>query len=261
MIHRYTINVQEYEQITVSDTKPPISFKGYKVFWCSNSQRKLEKIIMEISDRPIKLDNRGIVLSRYPELDAIVFNFASFLSNSIFIQTSIDPFDPFSILSSSPELIPQSPEEERMIKSSKITAHNSLDVKWKILGRFDPTPYVGNFKNSIAVAHFSEALRSNNPFQKFECYFKVIESLFEKKKNEKAKSFDLRISEYSIQFDKQFTVNIIKNLRQLRNRCVHPDNSSHLSPEDLESFYLIRAELKTIHKLARLLLDNPPNAT
>lgn len=261
MIHRYTITLQEDEQIAVSDTIAPVSFDSYKVFWRSNGQKKIEKIIMEICDRPIKSDNRGIILSSYPELDAIAFNFATFLSNSIFIQTSIDPFDPFSILSTSPELIPQSPDEEEMIKLSKITAHSSFDGKFKILGKFDPEQYATNFKRSVPVAYFSEALRANNPFQKFECFFKVIESLFQKKKNEKAKSFDLRISEYSTQFDKQFTTNVIRNLRQLRNRCVHPDNNSHLSPEDLESFYLIRIELKTLQKLARLLLDNPPNIT
>lgn len=257
MIHRYKINTQKDEQVTVPKDTIPISINGCKVSWDINDNEKLEKIIIDISGFPIKLDERGIILSSYPEIDTIAFNLAAFLSNSIFIQTSIDAFDPFSILTASPELIPESDEENKTINETKIGAYSSFDAKIKILGKFDPEVYVSKFNTSVAVAQFAAAWRSNNPFQKFECFFKVVESILKKGKHEKAHDFDIRLSKYAIKFDKQFTKDVIENLRRSRNRCAHPDNPAHLSPDDINAYYMIRRELKTIERLAKLLLNNP----
>jgi hypothetical protein len=237
MIHRYNIITQKKEKVTVSDGTTPISFNNCNAKWVVDLEDKLEKVVLDVSGCPIKKDDRGAILSSYPEIDAMAYNFAAYLANYIFIETGIDPFDPFSILSGSPELVAENEREEEEIQASKITAHSNFDGKCRILRKFEPTKCESNYERAIAIGHFADALRSNNPFQKFECFFKVVESILDKGRNESAKSFDYRVSGYAVLFDPQFTQDVIKNLRQIRNYCVHPDNPGHLSRLLKNSFY------------------------
>lgn len=259
MVHRYTIKTKNNEQLSVPKNTATVSINGCNVSWGVNDDGKLEKIIMDITGRPIIQDDTGRILSSCPEIDAIAFNMATFLSNNIFIQTSIDAIDPYVILAISPELIPESTDEEKLLKSTPKLAYASLDGKVKIPGKFDPQKYASNSNISIAIAHFAAAGRSTNHFHKFESFFKVLESIFQKAKNEKVDEFDLRVSEYTSKIDTRFTLDVIRNLRRVRNRCVHPDNPTHLSPEDLIAVREVQGSLNVIEKLARLSLNNPPS--
>lgn len=257
MIHRYTIKADNKETLSVPSDTASISINGCNVSWGVNEDGKLEKIIMDITGRPIIQDDSGRIISSYPEIDAIAFNIATFLSNSIFIQTSIDAIDPHVMLTNSPELIPESNDEENLLKSTPKMAHNSFNGKFKILGKFDPQKYASKRNVSLAIAHFATAWRSSNIFHKFECYFKVIESVFKKRRSENADDFDLRVSIYASKINPHFTLYVLRNLRKLRNRCVHPDNPAHLSPENLIAIREVRESLNIMEKLARLSLDNP----
>ncbi len=130
---------------------------------------------------------------------------------------------------------------------------------YKILGKFDPQSYVSKFDISIAISHFANAWRASNPFQKFECFYKVIEYILKKGRYEKAEDYDERVSLYAVGFDSSFTKDVLMKLRQIRNRSVHPNQATHLSSGDLDAFYEVLSELKTIERLAKLLIDNPPN--
>lgn len=257
MIHRYIINMNINEPISVPNEINPILINGCQILWQINECKQLENIIIDLKNRPLIKDDGDNILSSYPEIDAAAFNMAVFLANSIFSQTCIDAFDPFSILTSSPELIPESAEEEIIINEKKVMKYIGLTMSRNILGKFDPQSYVSKFDISIAIAHFANAWRSRNPFQKFECFFKVIEYILKKGKNEKAEVFDERVSRYAVGLDSSFTIDVIKNLRQIRNRCVHSNKTTHLSPDDLDSFYMVRSEVKTIERLAKLLIENP----
>ena len=258
MIHRYTINTKKSEQLQVLNNTPGISINNCNFSWGINGDRRLEKIIMDITGSPVVQDDKGNILSSYPKIDAIAFNMATFLSNSIFIQTSIDAIDPYKILANSPELIPESDEEDKLLKDTPKTVYGSLTAEMKVLGEFNPQRYIANTDMSVAIAHFAAAWRTNNTFHKFESFFKVIESIFKKGKNEKPDDFDSRVSKYASKIDNRFTIDVIENLRRVRNRCVHPDNPTHLSPEDLIAVREVRGSLKMMELLARLSLDNPP---
>ena len=214
---------------------------------------------MEIFGKPVNFDEDGKILSFYPEIESIAFNMASFVANQIFVQTSIEVFDPFSILTYSPELIAETVEEEELLRNTPKLALCSLDGKFKILGKFDPEKYSSNLKISSAIAHFANSWRTSNPFIKFEQFYKVIESIYAKGKNEKAEEFDQRVSEYISKFDSNYKPVVLKKLRQIRNRCVHPSSRRHLSPEDLIATRSIRNSLREMERLARLSIDNPPN--
>ena len=259
MIHRYTIKTKNNEQLSVPANTAAISINGCNVSWGVNEEGKLEKVIMDLIGRPIIQDDTGKIFSSYPKIDAIAFNMATFLSNNIFIQTGIDAIDPYVILTNSPELIPESNDEEKLLKSTPKMAYTNLDAKIKILGKFDPQKYASSRNVSLAIAHLATAWRSINVLHKFECFFKVIETVFKKGRNEKADDFDSRVSNYASKIDPGFTMDVIKNFRDLRNRCVHPDNPAHLSPENIVAISEVRGSLKIMEKLARLSMDNPPS--
>jgi hypothetical protein len=258
MIHRYIINTKKSEQLKIPNNTPQISIDNCNFSWGINGDSRLEKIIIDITGRPVMQDDKGNILSSYSEIDAIAFNMATFLSNSIFIQTSIDAIDPYKILANSPELISESDEEDKLLKDTPKTAYNSLTAEMKVLGQFNPQRYITDSDMSVAIAHFAAAWRTNNRFHKFESFFKVIESIFKKGKNEDSDDFDSRLSKYASKIDNRFTIDVIKNLRQIRNRCVHPDNPIHLSPEDLIAVREVGRSLKMMELLARLSIDNPP---
>ena len=83
--------------------------------------------------------------------------------------------------------------------------------------------------------------------------------MFRKGNNEEANKFDERVSAHMFIIDARFTRATLKELRQLRNRCAHPNaHLGHLSPEDLIAVRQIKGSLQIIELLARLSLDNPP---
>jgi len=259
MIHRYKIKIQNNEELSVPKNTTPISINGCNISWGVNDKGKLEEIILDLTGHPIKRDDTGRIFSSYPAIDAIAFNMATFLSNNIFIQTGIDAIIyPYEILSKSPELLPESKSEKELLKSTKKMAYTSLNVGMKILGKFDPQKYIANDGIAIATAHFAAAWRTTNHFHRFESFFKVLESIYHKGKNEKPDDFDLRVSKYISTIDARFTIDLIRKLRQLRNRCIHPDNPSHLSPDDLTAYREVLGALPFMELFARLSLNNPP---
>lgn len=260
MIHKYVIPVVKEVSIPVSDDVVPITFNNNcRVSWQKNADNNLENVILEILGQQIYRDQKGTILSSYPQIDTIAYNMAVFLANNIFIQTSVHAIDPLVVLNHSLELIPESADEENALSNSPKQAYASLKMSVNILGKFEPKIFESYLNISTALAHFANGCRQNEPFVKFEQFYKVIESVFKKEQNEHANNFDKRVSDHILQYDAHFIQDTLERLRQLRNRCVHPNaRQGHLSPEDLVAVRDIKSSLSEIQQLAKLSLDHPP---
>ena len=239
-------------------TVNPFKIEELVVHWKIDEDNNLLKIFLDITGQKIRPDDIGRISSSYPVIEAKAFNAACFLSNSIYTQTSIYAFDPHQILQKSPELIAETEEEKEELRKRPITAFASLGGRCRILGKFDPDIYQNYYNHNIALAHYSLGCQQKEPSIKFEQYYKVIEEIFSKRQNEPAEVFDKRVSDHISKFDSQVTQDLMKNLRQIRNRCIHPTaHLGHLSPDDIIAVHQINSFLGVMHKIARLSLDNP----
>tara|TARA_R110001599_G_scaffold67867_4_gene191400 strand:- start:28387 stop:29190 length:804 start_codon:yes stop_codon:yes gene_type:complete len=112
--------------------------------------------------------------------------------------------------------------------------------------------------NTIAAGHFIAGLESSDPTHQCECYFKVLESLFKKKKDSRA--FDNTVSTHLSEIGTELPSDIdISALRKMRNDCTHPDRTSHINRRDRDALDGMHTRLEALKLIAQSCLLEPPN--
>lgn len=260
MRYRYEINIEEKQPISVPEDIPERTVFGkLQIHWVQEERGRLSKVYIDVIDNQIRYDKEENISPCDPEVEAKVFNAAYLVANSIFLQTGVQPFDPQNILATSPEMIAETKDEKFELQENPKIAFSKIDGKITIVDKFDPSICLAYFNISSAIAHFSNGCREQISTIKFEQFYKVIESLFEKGNRENADDFDKRVSDHLMPFDPQFTQDSLQVLRRVRNRCVHPNaNLGHLSPDDIAAMREVNEYLKNIEKVAKILINNPP---
>lgn len=260
MIYRYRLSVDTAKPLTAPKGYSDITIRELtRISWETTPENGIVAILIDIFGRDIQYLEDDVILSDCPEIEAEAYSTSVFLANSILMQTGIEPLDPVTVLDDSPELIGENDLESHTLATHKKRRRTTLSLSSAIQGRFSPNKYTDNIKQATAVAHFANGLRTREPTIKFEQFYKVLEAVFNKAKNEEAPAFDSRVSAHISSVDPRFDDRAIKELRDLRNRCAHPNASlGHLSPDDLLAVKEIRSSLPRIMRLARLSIDNPP---
>jgi len=256
---KYEVPIKEGSSVSLStgSTSTKID-RDIKLSFQTDSDKVLTRIVVEISNRNIKYDPKDYILTEYPELDDQLFRVITYISNSIYIQTTIDALDPHNSQHYSPELIPESPQEEEELATKKKGIKGSLKIINNIEGNFSIKELTLKRPHTEPVAHYANALRTVSLLQKYEQFYKVIECFYGYKGGS---DFVEAVSKHALQHDKTYDKARIEAFKKLRVQLVHPKpwgKLAHLSPEDLEAFRNVKAYLKSIQKLAKLLLDNPP---
>lgn len=272
----YTISIDEKPRIKkpgikLSETQTiPLAHNIKIKLYNDQKTGYLQRILIEISN--LEVDAVAPYLegladtSSSRELESIAHKLTVYLANVLFKQTSIEVFDHNKIDLEYPEVLPETPEEEEILARHRPMRSGTLNTSWRILRSIEPEKIREYFANAVAVNHYAEAQKTGNPFRKYEQFYKVIEYFFDKEQpkqkscGQQPDSFVKRVSRYACTYDEQYTEDVIKNIREIRNRVVHPRaRKGHLAPGDLTANKSITEYLLKIEKLAELLLDHPPH--
>ncbi|MFA4955855.1 MAG: hypothetical protein WC556_02635 [Candidatus Methanoperedens sp.] len=230
--------------------------KNTKVQWEVDAKKNLSAVVLVIYGLEIKRESKGNHISPYPEPEdeMYAYRLAVYIANCILIQTGFDAIDPEKVLLAAPHVFPETTAEETRKSASgmNIIAWEKCTINVLVPpGEFLPKEYPAGFCYSAASASYADGLRVSSLFLKYEQFYKVVEHFF----TEQGEKLDAAVSKHASQYDQVQ----IKKLRDLRNRCIHPQMAmGHVNPENMNSIQEVRVALPTLRNLAFWLLHNPP---
>jgi hypothetical protein len=252
----YELPVESEIELPVRTGTPPIEINGATVSWEVNEESTLDTIVLRIPHQPLKFDERGVILSTYPELESLAYRLTAYIANSVFKQTGFDAINRETVVGLTPVLRGETAEEKRQLASCPRTAGAARSIRYDIRGNFEPEAYPRLYEHSPAVALIADALRVRSPFQQYELFYKVIEWFFPKKKGQ---AFHKAVSAHAYPIDSRFCESCIKALYDLRNRITHPHaHHGHVNPEDVQAVREVKNHILLVRDLAMLLFEYPP---
>jgi hypothetical protein len=250
----YTLPVRPGVEITVASATPELTLGNMIIEWkCDNSQ-KLKAAVLEFSGVDLSYTPEGSIDPAPPQVQEHAYRVASYIANRIYTQTSLEVIAPESVLMVAPRVFPETSTEEAAFSKTHRRMWTSINLGSSIRGMFDPAGYIPGFDHSAAHGYYADALRAATLFQKYELFYKVVEYFFA----EEGPALDTTLSTYVSTYDSTFTISVVKKIRHLRNRSVHPRaRKGHISPERIASVREVRAGLPILGRLVGLLLDHP----
>lgn len=174
----YRLPAESGVDLPIPSGTPQIQVDAATVGWEVDSDKKLNTIVLTISGQPLRLDDRGTILTTYPELQALAYRFSSYIANCVLQQTGFDAIDPEIVLRATPELYPETPEEGQECANRPRVVGTSSVILYQVRAQFNPSEYAKLFKHSAALALYTDGLRVRSPFQQYELFYKVIEYFF-----------------------------------------------------------------------------------
>jgi hypothetical protein len=250
----YTLPVRFGLAVPVAIGIPGLTIGKLTVGWKTDSEGNLEAVVVEFDGVDLSYTPEGRIDPAPAQLQEQAYRIANYIASRIYIQTSFDAIDPQHVLFEAPKVFPENPDEEAEFKRTPRRMWTSVNLDYSIRGILDPARYDLGFDHSSAHGYYADALRAASIFQKFELLYKVVEYFF----SEEGSALDKAVSAYVAAYDSSFTPEVIRDLRFLRNRSVHPRaRKGHVSPENIASVREVRASMRSVDKLAVLLLEHP----
>lgn len=233
-----------------------------KVKWEGDESGFFKGVCISVSNvEVIGKNENGFVFKEQDNLEMRVYRIASFCSNSVYVQTKLQLLDAESLFLESPTYEAENTEEEGLLRSEPLIGYSSIWGMLNIPDKLDPEMFMNQdkFNGSSVLATYTDALRIQNPLRRFEQFFKVIEHFFDTSIKESNRLvFDKKVAEHASQYNAFFDEDIIKRLRESRNRCIHPQ--ARLGPHNSENVIsrrTISAQLNDIQLLAEIFLEHP----
>jgi hypothetical protein len=137
----YELPVESEIELPVRTGTPPIEINGATVSWEVNEESTLDTIVLRIPHQPLKFDERGVILSTYPELESLAYRLTAYIANSVFKQTGFDAINPETVVGLTPVLRGETAEEKRQLASCPRTAGAARSIRYDIRGNFEPEAY------------------------------------------------------------------------------------------------------------------------
>ena len=186
-------------------------------------------------------------------------------------QTGFEAFDPYVVIGHSPDVSPETTEEEQEFKRARgQTRSTSAKQAVALTEPFNPSVYASHETHPDALASYADGLRAESPFLKYEQFYKVIEYFFEGEQKGKREVDDNEVNAYVSNANPILaaTIGNFADLHDLRIRAIHMKpqakrlkDKTHLSPNSFQHIQEIVMALPKLQDLARLLLKNPPRNT
>ncbi len=244
------IVVEGYESDLVQ-----LNIEDAEIYLEIDTDNLLKNVKVLFKGLPIKWERNDLISPYYPEKRISAYKIYSYLANRILIQTSQDSFDLEKVLHMHGNVSPETEEEIECFQKYRKRVFTDLQCSYSILGSVRFTDYEEKHHYSEAFSNFADGLKTNSLITRYEQFYKIIEAFFDGT----GATLDGRVSDYVYQFDPEFTPDHLRNLRILRNRCIHPQhNQGHISSENIELLEEVNAKVSNLKKLVSLLLENPP---
>jgi hypothetical protein len=250
----YEIPVRNGVAVPVPANTPSFRIGNALINWRVTSGGNLEAILIEFSGIQMRYTESGSISSSFPELEEEAYRISYYIANRLFIQTAFDAIQPSRVLSDAPTLFAESTEEEAEIISKGRAVWSNTKIHFAVRNEFDTSSYIERYEHSAAYGYFAEALRAASEFQQYELLYKVIEYFFP----EDGTNLDLAVSAHLMPYDHSCTSSSFEELRQLRNRIIHPRaRRGHVDPQRIQNVQKVHKKLPQIRQLTALLLEHP----
>lgn len=250
----YTLEPRPGVVLPVPKGTLPLKIDGVLVEWRVDEEDNLVAAVMQIQGLKMSFTSEGRIDPAPMELQEHAYLMAIYVANQIYLQTSMDVIDPEQVLLGAPEVFPESPDEEAEFKRTPRTVWKSFRIGWSVRGKLDPASYGALYDHSSAYSYYADAMRTTSPFQQIELLYKVVEYFF----SEDGAALDAAVSSHVALHDLRFTPALIKELRELRNRIVHPRaRRGHANPERVKDLREAHAHVKDLRELVVLLFKHP----
>jgi hypothetical protein len=252
-IYRFKTNKIPVVSSSVIETE---ILDGIEITFDIDGESILKEIAFTVKGIEISYTNDEAIITDIPSIKERVFKVCSYLANKALIESSSELGDPKNILMTSPEVLAETEEERAIFQKMPRRKIQSIPLSSIFTKSLDLTEYTVGYRKSEVYSTFSDALRVNDEFLQFQQLYKVIEHCF----NGVGEKLDKKVSAFLLQYDSYFTQDVIKGLRDLRRRMVHPDaRGGHIIREKY-SVYIgeIREKYKVLHKACCILLEHAP---
>jgi len=225
---------------------------GADIYFDIDENQYLKKIRVIISDLPMKWERADLINPSYPETRDKAYRIIKYLVDRIQLQVMIKSFDLSRIDNIKTIVSPETEEEKENWSKFIKRIMASLEMPYSILGAADTSDYESGFKYAQAFSNFTDALNTESPIVKFERFYKVVETFF----TTNGHALDSDISVFMGKYDPKFKSDDFKHLRDLRNRCIHPQHrKGHIASNDLALSNELESRTKELKKIAELLLN------
>jgi len=253
MIIKYTI--EPTSEVTFENfpgMPEQMSIDGAEISFDRDENQTLQRVNVSFSGLPMKWEREDLIALSYPETRDQVFRIIKYLVDRIQMQVKNKSFGLSRFNDIITRVSPETEEEKDDWGKYRKRIMKSLEMPYSILGAVDLSNYESNYRHSQAFSNFTDALNTDNPITKFERFYKVIETFF----TTHGSTLDSDISAFMQNFDVAFTANDFQRLRDMRNRCIHPQHRrGHIASNDLELTNDLAIHTKELEKIAELLLN------
>ncbi len=108
----YRLPVKSDVDVPVQFGTPSINIDSAEVSWEISTEGKLDAAVLRIPGQSLRFDDRGVILSTYPELESHAYRLSTYIANCLFKQTGFDAIYPETVLLRTPELRAETVEEK-----------------------------------------------------------------------------------------------------------------------------------------------------
>ena len=183
-----------------------------------------------------------------------LYKLCSYISNRIYTESNIDAIDCSETKNLTPKLVAETKQEEKDIKKHSVFNMTTFTIVQSIVGDVSLQQYATGYEYEKAFTAFADGQRVNNPITRYVQYWKSIEALFP---NGKVK--DKILSEIVTRYGFNKTEEEITYLREVRNRCEHPNTyhpNGHLSTSDIRLTAEIEKNIQDIWRIAKIMINH-----
>lgn len=221
MIIEYSIEPISEVDIEQSSGMPEqMKIDGAEIYFDIDTNQHLKRIRVTISGLPMKWERADLINPNYPETRDKAYRIIKYLVDRIQLQVMHKSFELSKFDNIKIKITTETDEEKDNWSKFRKRIMASLDMPYSILGAADMSNYEGGFKYAQAFSNFTDALNTDSPIIKFERFYKVVETFF----TTNGPALDSEISVFMRKHDPKFKPENFKQLRDLRNRCIHPQH-------------------------------------
>lgn len=252
MIIEYSIDpISEVAFEQGSGISEQMKIDGTDIYFDIDENQHLKKLRIIFSGLPMKWERPDLINPTYPETRDKAYRIIKYLVDRIQMQVMSRSFDLSKFENIKTVVTPETEEEKENWGKFRKRIMGSLDMPCSLLGAVDTSDYESGFQYAQAFSNFTDALNTDSSIVKFERFYKVIETFF----TTHGTDLDSDISTFIKKYDPKFGPNDFQQLRELRNRCIHPQHKKgHISSNDLTLSNELATHTKELQKIAELLL-------
>lgn len=242
---KYSLKLREEEvDVTESLQEGTVTIDGVIVAWTSENG-KLRSMDLILEKATMQLTREGTIEASGKDIGKMI-GIGKYLADRILVQTNIDAINIESSFDGSPEMSPESIEEEEEFTKRRKMCYKLHASGWKSISNFNPVSYPDGYRIAEAFADYADGLRAIHEKSKIVFFYRVLENFSKKPDSVQPGSF----SKYASKFNgyQSYTSDKIRDLSKLRNNSAHA--CSKHKPQN--------SYIEELRKLSILFLENPP---